>query len=88
MRLSVCAGPLEQLETVITTMKYHDTSFKEDLDKFSIILLTYPAILENLGTSNKCDQRIPMTGTIDEIGMNIKRIKGIGIRHIIYGYNF
>jgi hypothetical protein len=29
-----------------------------------------------------------MTGTIDEIGMNIKRIKGIGISHIIYGYNF
>jgi hypothetical protein len=29
-----------------------------------------------------------MTGTIDEIGMDIQRIKEIGISHIIFGYNF
>jgi hypothetical protein len=57
-------------------MKNHATSYKKDPDKFSIILLTYPAILEN------------STGTIDEIGMDIKRIKEIGISHIIFGYNF
>ena len=33
-------------------------------------------------------QRFPMTGTIDEIGMDIQRIKEIGINHIIFGYNF
>ena len=33
-------------------------------------------------------QRFPMTGTIDEIGMDIQRIKEIGISHIIFGYNF
>jgi hypothetical protein len=28
-----------------------------------------------------------LTGTIDEIGMDIKRIKEIGISHITFGYN-
>jgi hypothetical protein len=40
------------------------------------------------GDSGTKDQRFPMTGTIDEIGMDIQRIKEIGISHIVFGYNF
>jgi hypothetical protein len=29
-----------------------------------------------------------MTGTIDEIGGDLKRIKDIGVEHIIFGYSF
>jgi hypothetical protein len=29
-----------------------------------------------------------MTGTIDEIGADILKIKEMGIQHIIFGYNF
>ena len=32
--------------------------------------------------------RFPMTGTIDQIGKDIKEIKDIGVDHIIFGYNF
>jgi hypothetical protein len=34
------------------------------------------------------DQRSPVTETIDEIGTDLKIIKGIGVEHIISGYNF
>jgi hypothetical protein len=29
-----------------------------------------------------------MTGTVDQIGKDIKELKDIGIDHIIFGYNF
>jgi hypothetical protein len=33
-------------------------------------------------------QRFPFTGTIDQIGNDIKRIKQMDIDHIVFGYNF
>ena len=33
-------------------------------------------------------QRFPLTGTIDEVSNDLKRIKEIGVEHIIFGYNF
>jgi hypothetical protein len=37
---------------------------------------------------NEDGKRLPLTGTIDEIGKDIKRIKEIRISHIIFGFNF
>jgi hypothetical protein len=34
------------------------------------------------------DKRFPFTGTIDQIGDDIKRIKQMDIDHIVFGYNF
>ncbi len=33
-------------------------------------------------------QRLPMTGTIDQIGANITKFKAMGIEHIIFGHAF
>jgi hypothetical protein len=33
-------------------------------------------------------QRFPLTGTIDQIGSDIQKIKSMGVDHIIFGYNF
>jgi hypothetical protein len=33
-------------------------------------------------------QRFPFTGTIDQIGNDIKRIKQMDIDHIVFGYAF
>jgi hypothetical protein len=29
-----------------------------------------------------------LTGTVDEIAGDLKRIKGMGVEHIVFGYNF
>jgi hypothetical protein len=33
-------------------------------------------------------QRVPLTGTIDEVSNDLKRIKEMGVEHFIFGYNF
>ena len=58
------------------------------MNRFEIILLTYPKMMEDSSSSKKEGKRSPMTGTIDEIGGDLKRIKEMGVEHIIFGYNF
>lgn len=83
--LGVAAGPLEQLENIVTTMKDHAIKYGKNPERFNHILLTYPVMRESSGDSGTTAQRFPMTGTIDEIGMDIQRIKEIGISHIVFG---
>jgi probable F420-dependent oxidoreductase len=88
--LGVIGGPLENLENAIQTIKDQAKKTNKDPNNFKVILLTYP----NIGDSNNISpttnkvQRFPLTGTIDQIGNDIKRIKDIGIDHIVFGYNF
>ena len=89
------AGTLDDLENAVNMIR--DMAIKEkeanrkrkDEDGFKIILLTYPKVIENSSNSqHKEGERSPMTGTIDEIGSDLKRIKEIGVEHIIFGYSF
>ena len=57
--------------------------------------MTYPNLTESSSQSDTSNvsspteiQRFPLTGTIDEIAVDLKRIKAIGVEHIIFGYNF
>jgi hypothetical protein len=44
--------------------------------------LTHPKVVEGNSSSFKIeDKRPPMTGTMDEIGDDLKRIKDIGVEH-------
>ena len=52
-----------------------------------VILLTYPSIAESKSSGVE-SQRFPMTGTIEEIGNDISKIKDIGIQHIVLGFFF
>ena len=87
--LGVAAGALdlEYLENTIKTIKDMANKTNKDPNKFEVILLTYPNIIDSKNQSNE-GQRFPLTGTIDKIGSDIQRIKQIGVDHIIFGYNF
>jgi hypothetical protein len=52
--------------------------------------LTYPKVIgeREPNSPKKEDQRPPMTGTIDEIGNDLERIKDMGVEHVIFGYSF
>ena len=85
--LGVVGGPLEYTENFIKAIKEHASQAKKNPDKFRIIMMTYPNVKE--GVSSKNDKnRFPLSGTIDEIGSDIQRVKGMGVDHIIFGYNF
>jgi probable F420-dependent oxidoreductase len=85
--LGVVGGPLEYTENTIKAMKEQASQANKNPDNFRIIMMTYPNVKE--GVSSKNDKnRFPLSGTIDEIGSDIQRVKGMGVDHIIFGYNF
>lgn len=89
--LGLISGPLEYLENIIKTIKDIATEANKDPHRFGVILLTYPNIdfdSKNQSSITNHDNRFPLTGTIDEAGSDIERIKQMGIDHIIFGYNF
>jgi hypothetical protein len=58
-----------------------------------IVVLTYPNISSDSSsppstTSSSNQQRLPMSGTIDQIGSDIEQIKAMETEHIIFGYAF
>jgi len=78
---------LEYIENSIKAIKKQASQTNKNPDNFRIILMTYPNV--NDGLSSKNDKnRFPLSGTIDEIGSDIQRIKNMDVDHIIFGYNF
>jgi probable F420-dependent oxidoreductase len=93
-------GSLENFENTINMIKDMANQEKEkdkeqkgannNGSEFKLVLLTYPKVIEQRkqDLSKKEDQRPPMTGTIDEIGSDLKKIKDMGVEHVIFGYSF
>jgi probable F420-dependent oxidoreductase len=89
--LGVVAGPLEYLDNTIKTIKDIANKANKDPNKFKVILLAHLNVAldpKSQSTTTNEDQRFPFTGTIDQIGNDIKRIKQMDIDHIVFGYNF
>jgi probable F420-dependent oxidoreductase len=89
--VGLIGGPLEYLDNIIKTIQNIANKANKDPNRFRVILLTYPNVDINSrnqsGTTSQ-GQRFPLTGTIDQIGSYIERIKQIGVDHIVFGYNF
>jgi hypothetical protein len=90
--IDMIAGTLDDFEDAVNMRR--DMAIKEkeanreNENGFKIILLTYPKVIENSSSShNKEHERLPIMGTIDEIGNDLRRIKEIGVEHIIFGYS-
>jgi probable F420-dependent oxidoreductase len=89
--LAVVGGPLEYLDNTIKTIKDIANKANKDPNKFKVILLAHLNVALDTkiqSTTTNEDQRFPFTGTIDQIGNDIKRIKQMDIDHIIFGYVF
>jgi len=80
------SGPLAQVENGKNAIKQYADQMNKDSKNFRTIVLTYPNV-ENHSIPNDRN-RFPLTGTIDEIGRDIQRLKDMGVDHIIFGYNF
>jgi probable F420-dependent oxidoreductase len=91
--LAVVGGPLEYIDNTIKAIKDIAKKSNKDANNFKVVLLAHLNIaLDSKGqsTSSKTneDQRFPFTGTIDQIGSDIKRVKQMDIDHIVFGYVF
>ncbi|HEY6884464.1 MAG TPA: TIGR03619 family F420-dependent LLM class oxidoreductase [Nitrososphaeraceae archaeon] len=84
-------GPLEQLEQAINGLREGVRKANKDPSNIRVFALTYPNVLDSSSsspTSSSEQQRLPMTGTIDQIGTDIDQIKAMGVEHIIFGHVF
>ena len=83
-------GPLEQLEQVINGLREGARKADKDPSKIRVFVSTYPNVLDSSSTaaSSSKEQRLPMTGTIDQIGSDIDQIKAIDVEHIIFAHVF
>ena len=91
--IGMIAGTLDDFENAVNMIRDMATKEKEahrnEENGFKIVLLTYPKVIENSSSShNKEYERLPIMGTIDEIGNDLRRIKEVGVEHIIFGYSF
>jgi probable F420-dependent oxidoreductase len=93
--LAVVGGPLEYIDNTIKTTKDIANKANKDPNNFKVILMAYPKVAsdsksQSTSTTTNEVQRFPFTGTIDQIGDDIKRTKqmNMNIDHIVFGYNF
>jgi probable F420-dependent oxidoreductase len=83
-------GPLEQLEQAINGLREGARKANKDPSKIRVFVLTYPNVLDSSSSSTSFSeqQRLPMTGTTDQIGGDIDQIKAMDVDHIIFGHAF
>jgi len=80
--------PLEQQEQAINALRETARKANKNPSDIRIIVLTYPNLVDSSSNSSSNQQRMPMTGTIDQIGRDVEQIKALGAEHIIFGYAF
>jgi probable F420-dependent oxidoreductase len=91
--LAVVGGPLEYIDNTIKAIKDIAKKANKDPNNLRVILLAHLNIAldsKSQSTSSKTNenQRFPFTGTIDQIGNDIKRVKQMDIDHMVFGYVF
>jgi probable F420-dependent oxidoreductase len=81
-------GPSEQLEQAINGLREGARNASRDPSGVRVFVLTYPNVLESSSPTSSSEQRLPMTGTAEQIGADIAQIKAMGVEHIIFGHIF
>jgi hypothetical protein len=75
---------LEYIKNSIKSIKGQVSQVNKNPDNFQIIVAVYPNVIQGQSSKN-AEKRFPFSGSIDEIGTDIQRIKQMGIDHIIFG---
>lgn len=54
--------------------------------ELKIATLVFPQIDNTSRTKQNSNQQVPLSGTIDEIGNDLRKIKEMGVEHVIFGF--
>ncbi len=85
--IGILGGSFEYIENSIKSIRAQASQVNKNPNNFQIIMWTSPNVKE--GQPSKRDEdRFPFSGTIDEIGSDIQRLKDMGVDHIVFVYNF
>ncbi|MGN6350265.1 MAG: LLM class flavin-dependent oxidoreductase, partial [Candidatus Nitrosocosmicus sp.] len=88
--LAAVGGPLDNLDTSIKSLKAQTLKENKSSSQAKIVTLTFPQIYERKIKSNEIRfeqyKRSPLSGTIEEIGQDIQKIKDMRVEHIIFAF--
>jgi probable F420-dependent oxidoreductase len=77
-------GPLEQMGQALNGLRESAKGADRNPSEIRVFALSWPTLLD----SSQQKERMPMTGTIEQIGSDIEQIKAMGVEHIILGWAF
>jgi probable F420-dependent oxidoreductase len=87
------SGPLDFIENSVKSLKGQAIKENRSPDQIKTVIMTFPQISQEksnssggTGQQQQQSERFPLTGTIEEIGKDIKRIKDMGVEHIIFAF--
>jgi probable F420-dependent oxidoreductase len=83
--MGVGVRSLKYLENNMRTLKDLFDRTNGINNNFRVIVLTYP---QTAFKSSATGERIPFTGSIDQIGNDVQKVKEMGVDHIIFCYLF
>jgi len=76
----------DYIENNIKSIRGQASQVNKNPDNFQIIMWASAKVKE--GQSSRDENRFPFSGSIDEIGSDIQRLKDMGVDHIVFVYNF
>ncbi|MGB6627965.1 MAG: TIGR03619 family F420-dependent LLM class oxidoreductase [Nitrososphaeraceae archaeon] len=88
--LASVGGPLDFLDNSVKSLKNQASKENRSPNEIKILTLTFPQVSQVKSNSEEKygqqSQRFPLTGTIEEIGRDIQRIKEMGVEHIMFAF--
>jgi probable F420-dependent oxidoreductase len=88
--LAAVGGSLDSLEKSIKSLKEQTAKEKnKSSSQTKIVALTFPHICKRKNKSDKIgsgQSQRPLSGTIEEIGQDIQKIKDMGVEHLIFSF--
>lgn len=90
--LGSLGGPLDFLDKSIKSLRDEANKANRNPDDIKVLTLAFPRVIISEGRKNNDikdgsqSQRFPLTGTIEEIGRDIQRIKEMGVEHIMFAF--
>jgi probable F420-dependent oxidoreductase len=82
--IGVVRSNLRQLEVTLDLLKREVVKARRNINDFEIIVIIYPNVTE---LRSEAENVSDFTGTISQVGNNIKRLEKLGVGHIILNYN-
>ena len=86
--LGSAGGSLEYLANGIKMLSDQAVKSNRNSNELKIATLAFPQIDTSPPTkqANTTNQRVPLSGTIEEVGDDLRKIKQMGVDHMIFGF--
>jgi probable F420-dependent oxidoreductase len=81
--IGVVRNNLDQLKITLSLLNQKVLEAEKNPNDFEIILIIYP----NVRQFSQKENRIPFSGSIEQVGNDIERLKEMNVEHVILNYN-